>query len=138
MQSVLLLKKLKHFSPVLRREYHKGVQKRYLATVKDVFPHKTDFPSRHIGPRKTEVVEMLDLLGFKVFIAHPHSMQYPSYFIQYYFQSLDELTDKAVPKHIQLGRGLKLDDPLSKRKITILIFVSSNFSIGNTHEFALD
>lgn len=71
MQSVLLLKKLKHFSPVFRCEYHKGVQKRHLATVKDVFPHKTDFPSRHIGPRKTDVVEMLDLLGFKVFIATP-------------------------------------------------------------------
>lgn len=43
-----------------------AVQKRYLATVKEVFPNKTDFPSRHIGPRKTEVVAMLDTLGFKV------------------------------------------------------------------------
>lgn len=43
-----------------------NIQKRHLATVKDVFPQKTDFPSRHIGPRKTEVVAMLDLLGFKV------------------------------------------------------------------------
>lgn len=42
------------------------VLKRYLATVKEVFPNKTDFPSRHIGPRKTEVVAMLDTLGFKV------------------------------------------------------------------------
>lgn len=67
MQSVVLLKKLKRFSPVFRCEYHIHIQKRYLATVKDVFPHKTDFPSRHIGPRKTEVVAMLDLLGFKVF-----------------------------------------------------------------------
>lgn len=72
MQSVLLLRKLKHFSPVFRLEYHKGVQKRHLATVKDVFPHKTDFPSRHIGPRKTEVVEMLDLLGYKVCISIHH------------------------------------------------------------------
>lgn len=40
--------------------------KRCLATVKDVFPNKIDFPTRHIGPRKTEVVAMLDLLGYKV------------------------------------------------------------------------
>lgn len=39
---------------------------RSLATVKDIFPNKVDFPSRHIGPRKTDVVEMLDLLGYKV------------------------------------------------------------------------
>lgn len=45
------------------------VQTRYLATVKDVFPNKIDFPTRHIGPRKTEVVAMLDLLGYKVAIA---------------------------------------------------------------------
>lgn len=39
---------------------------RSLATVKEIFPNKVDFPSRHIGPRKTDVVEMLDLLGYKV------------------------------------------------------------------------
>lgn len=55
----------KTFTPTLRK-YHKDVPKRFLATVQDVFPHKTDFPSRHIGPRKTEVVAMLDLLGYKV------------------------------------------------------------------------
>jgi hypothetical protein len=37
-----------------------------LATVKDVFQNKSEFPTRHIGPRKTDVVMMLDLLGFKV------------------------------------------------------------------------
>lgn len=41
-------------------------QLRSLATVKEIFPNKTDFPARHIGPRKTDVVAMLDLLGFKV------------------------------------------------------------------------
>lgn len=55
----------KAVTPSLRK-YHKDVPKRFLATVQDVFPHKTDFPSRHIGPRKTEVVAMLDLLGYKV------------------------------------------------------------------------
>lgn len=44
--------------------YWSGV--RSLATVKELFPEKTDFPSRHIGPRKTDVVSMLDLLGYKV------------------------------------------------------------------------
>lgn len=39
---------------------------RMLATVKDIFPNKSEFPTRHIGPRKTDVVSMLDLLGFKV------------------------------------------------------------------------
>lgn len=48
-------KNLKQFIPI-----------RCLATVKDIFPNKVDFPSRHIGPRKTDVVEMLDLLGYKV------------------------------------------------------------------------
>lgn len=45
------------------------MQTRCLATVPvgDVlFPSKSDFPSRHIGPRKTDVVAMLDTLGFKV------------------------------------------------------------------------
>ena len=39
---------------------------RAYATVKDVFQNKSEFPTRHIGPRKTDVVSMLDLLGFKV------------------------------------------------------------------------
>lgn len=39
---------------------------RMMATVKDIFPNKSEFPTRHIGPRKTDVVLMLDSLGFKV------------------------------------------------------------------------
>lgn len=39
---------------------------RAFATVKEVFENKSEFPTRHIGPRKTDVVSMLDLLGFKV------------------------------------------------------------------------
>lgn len=66
---------------------------RCLATVKELFPHKSSFPARHIGPRKTDVVSMLDLLGFK---------------------SLDELSAKAVPSQIHLKRELKIEDPLSK------------------------
>lgn len=66
---------------------------RCLATVKELFPHKSSFPARHIGPRKTDVVSMLDLLGFK---------------------SLDELSAKAVPGQIHLKRELNIEDPLSK------------------------
>jgi hypothetical protein len=39
---------------------------RNMSSVYDVFPVKTEFPSRHIGPRKTDVVAMLDSLGLKV------------------------------------------------------------------------
>lgn len=39
---------------------------RTLATHKDIFEIKSDFPARHIGPRKTDVVYMLELLGYKV------------------------------------------------------------------------
>ncbi|KAH8359419.1 hypothetical protein KR093_006537 [Drosophila rubida] len=72
---------------------------RSLATppVEDVlFPTKSDFPSRHIGPRKTDVVAMLDTLGFK---------------------SLAELTEKAVPQSIQLKRDLSLDKPLNEHEL---------------------
>lgn len=66
---------------------------RCLATIKEFFPHKSSFPTRHIGPRKSDVVSMLDLLGFK---------------------SLDELTSLAIPKQIQLNRELNIEEPLSK------------------------
>lgn len=36
------------------------------STQNKIFTKKSDFPARHIGPRKTDVVSMLDLLGFKV------------------------------------------------------------------------
>lgn len=31
-----------------------------------LFPHKDEFPSRHIGPRDSDIIQMLDSLGFKV------------------------------------------------------------------------
>lgn len=117
MQRVAILKRLSHLHTINYRAYHDSVQKRFLATVQEVFPHKTDFPSRHIGPRKTEVVAMLDLLGLKVnnlIKFKKKKIFYSNVFIVEYFQSLDELTDKAVPKHIQLRRDLKLDEPFSK------------------------
>lgn len=69
MQRFAILKKSPLIQVLPYRAYHDAVQKRFLATVKEVFPNKTDFPSRHIGPRKTEVVAMLDTLGYKVNIS---------------------------------------------------------------------
>lgn len=69
MQRVSVLRRVSALPTLQRRGYYDNVQKRYLATVKEIFPHKTDFPSRHIGPRKTEVVAMLDYIGYKVRIS---------------------------------------------------------------------
>lgn len=67
MQRVSVLKAISPFLSIQRRTSNNNIiQKRFLATIKEVFPHKTDFPSRHIGPRKTEVVAMLDYIGYKV------------------------------------------------------------------------
>lgn len=46
------------------RSFHQT--SRCLVTAQELFPQKTNFASRHIGPRKTDVVSMLDLVGFKV------------------------------------------------------------------------
>lgn len=43
-----------------------SISVRSLATAQEIFKNKSQFPTRHIGPRKTDVVSMLDLLGFKV------------------------------------------------------------------------
>lgn len=42
-----------------------------------LFPQKDEFPSRHIGPRDTDIITMLDTLGFKV-------TSYTMVFIIYY------------------------------------------------------
>ncbi|KAJ8946992.1 hypothetical protein NQ318_019073, partial [Aromia moschata] len=61
-----------------------------------LFPHKDEFPSRHIGPRDSDIITMLDTLGFK---------------------SLDELTDKAVPKTISLTKPLDIEEPVSEYEL---------------------
>lgn len=58
---ILQLGKVRNYNEVQRQSI------RCLATVKEIFQNKSEFPTRHIGPRKTDVVSMLDLLGFKVF-----------------------------------------------------------------------
>jgi glycine dehydrogenase len=67
---------------------------------KDQLPslaHPDQFSSRHIGPNEAEAKEMLKLLGF---------------------DSLDALTDSAVPKKIRLGRKLNL--PAAKSEFEAL------------------
>lgn len=66
MQFLRQVKSVHHLRGQLQRStiYINGV--RCMTTVKDLFPEKSQFPSRHIGPRKEDVVSMLDLLGFKV------------------------------------------------------------------------
>jgi len=53
----------------------------------DTLAHPDQFVRRHIGPNATETAAMLKLLGF---------------------DSLDALTDAAVPKQIRLGKALSL------------------------------
>ncbi|XP_073951466.1 glycine dehydrogenase (decarboxylating), mitochondrial [Choristoneura fumiferana] len=63
------------------------------AKADNLFPERVDFPSRHIGPRGQDVVTMLDLLGYK---------------------SLDQLTDDAVPKQIQMKGLMNISEPMSE------------------------
>ncbi|XP_066154091.1 glycine dehydrogenase (decarboxylating), mitochondrial [Euwallacea fornicatus] len=58
-----------------------------------LFPHKDEFPSRHIGPRDSDVIVMLDTIGYK---------------------SLDQLTEQAVPKNISLNKSLDIEEPLGE------------------------
>ncbi|KAL0840342.1 hypothetical protein ABMA28_015604 [Loxostege sticticalis] len=62
----------------------------------NLFPERADFPGRHIGPRDQDVVTMLDLLGYK---------------------SLDQLTDDAVPKKIQLEGLMNISEPISEHDL---------------------
>lgn len=67
MQRIAVFKKISAL-PTIKQHYglFDYIPRRSLASIQEVFPHKTDFPSRHIGPRKTDVVAMLDYIGFKV------------------------------------------------------------------------
>ncbi|XP_060529561.1 glycine dehydrogenase (decarboxylating), mitochondrial [Cylas formicarius] len=58
-----------------------------------LFPHKDEFPDRHIGPRNADIIAMLDHIGYK---------------------SLDQLTDKAVPSNISLNKLLDISEPLGE------------------------
>ncbi|KAK2724230.1 hypothetical protein QYM36_000927 [Artemia franciscana] len=58
-----------------------------------LLPKTQIFETRHIGPRNEEVDHMLDILGYS---------------------TLDELTQEAVPRKIQLRRALSLDEPIDE------------------------
>lgn len=62
MQRVLV----KSLSVISNRKSVLNICLRCTSTQNNIFTIKSDFPARHIGPRKTDVVSMLDLLGFKV------------------------------------------------------------------------
>lgn len=56
---------------VLRTQVHKIKNVKYYSAVLSkqdgvLFPHRDDFPNRHIGPRESDIIKMLDTLGFKV------------------------------------------------------------------------
>ncbi|XP_068205114.1 glycine dehydrogenase (decarboxylating), mitochondrial [Palaemon carinicauda] len=61
-----------------------------------LLPQADAFSDRHIGPRLDDQRKMLDLLGY---------------------ESLDSLTDTAVPKNIRLGRDLNVDPPVGEHSV---------------------
>lgn len=61
--------------------------------LEDIFPKLVDFPTRHIGSRKKDIRDMLRALGY---------------------ESLDELTDTAVPSRIKMNRHLSLQEAQSE------------------------
>ena len=89
-----------------------------LKRIVDVLPPRGEFSRRHIGPRESEIKEMLDLVGIGV------SRTKLKYIIFMCIcltectlnrlQSLEELTKSAVPEDILLDRPLNLDEPNCK------------------------
>lgn len=131
---MLHVNKLSNVLKIQNKFYIKNaIVLRSLATIKEIFPNKIDFPTRHIGPRKTEVVGMLDLLGYKVIIEITNFILVKRlkilclwvminiYFFFHIIQSLDELTDKAVPNNIQLRRNLVIEEALSKINLKVCL-----------------
>lgn len=66
------------------------------ANLGSLLPQADDFSIRHIGPSNKDQQAMLTLLGY---------------------ESLDSLTDTAVPKNIRLGRDLSVDQPIGEHAI---------------------
>lgn len=61
-----------------------------------LIPQSDPFSHRHIGPRPEDQRKMLALLGY---------------------ETLDALTDTAVPKNIRLGRDLNIDPPVGEHSV---------------------
>ncbi len=83
----------------------------------ELLPKVSDFPSRHIGPRKHQAQEMLETIGYHVsfvqFVVLPVDTN-----LNRLFQRLDDLTNDAVPQNIMLGRDLRLEGAYSNAKNT--------------------
>ena len=78
-----------------------------------LLPQVEDFPSRHIGPRRHDAKDMLRVLGYNVSL---HVLASSRNLFQHFrtLQSLDELTDAAVPPNIKLDRTMHLENPYSE------------------------
>lgn len=63
------------------------------STIHHLFPPKEEFQHRHIGPRESDQIAMLDFLGYK---------------------SLDELTNSAVPESIRMRSPLNISESISE------------------------
>jgi len=125
-----------------------------------LFPHKDEFPGRHIGPRDSDIIVMLDTIGFKVSqlstirITKIKNKLFNSGLISgvlycsspmlvlinhlirviFTFQSLDQLTEQAVPKSISLDKPLDIEEPLGELKWYTLQTLKS---LENTGEYDL-
>ncbi|XP_042864469.1 glycine dehydrogenase (decarboxylating), mitochondrial-like [Penaeus japonicus] len=66
------------------------------ASTTSLLPAADDFCDRHIGPRKNDQKKMLESLGY---------------------ESLDSLTEAAVPENIRLGRDLNVQAPIGEHAL---------------------
>lgn len=96
---------------------------------------KEEFQDRHIGPREREQIKMLRTIGYQVIhsILNRESeilfaLWLISLFTDSIFQSLDELTQAAVPTKILHKKDLNIDEPLSEWYILLIRVQSLNFN----------
>lgn len=74
----------------------RGISSSAIACNESLLPRADVFSHRHIGPRLKDQEKMLALVGY---------------------ESLDSLTDTAVPMNIRLGRDLDVDQPVGEHSI---------------------
>lgn len=74
----------------------RGISSSAIACNESLLPRADVFSHRHIGPRLKDQEKMLGLVGY---------------------ESLDSLTDTAVPMNIRLGRDLDVDQPVGEHSI---------------------
>src|SRR3989344_246836 len=65
----------------------------FVSQIYKTYIMNTDFASRHIGPRKEEITQMLEKIGVS---------------------SIDELINQTIPSPIRLKKALALPEPMSE------------------------